>query len=152
MDRELLKAIIHQRQSEGGTIGYEAELITALEEAWKDNDDLSDGIDGMIEDRCYFEKIAEKAEAELDEERQMRLYWKSEAARIASEKQKAEADRDEAFRIAGVARAEAERDKLAARVKELEDALKAYMLMTDAPPAIEAIARAALHPTEEATP
>ena len=54
--------------------GSVVELINALEEAWADNHDLSEGIDGMIADREYFEKIAEQAEAEVERLKNETIY------------------------------------------------------------------------------
>ena len=55
------------------------ELIVAMEEAWADNRDLSEGIDGMIADREYFEKIAEKAEAAAEH---WNTKWKESEAEV----------------------------------------------------------------------
>jgi len=138
--------------------------MAAMERVMADNHDLSEGIDGMIADREYFEKIAEQAEIDL-----AKMTANAEIERLGREEaakayEKAEAERDKlkgALDISehrGLAYME-QRDKLAARVKELESAARAalevliVMYQHRPPTSIGAKVvpklRAALRPTEE---
>ena len=92
--------------------------MAAMERVMADNHDLSEGIDGMIADREYFEKIAEQAEAALEKEIEASEFWRVRHEEAEADRDKWMGQFDEAEHR-GLAYME-ERDKLAAKLKEYE--------------------------------